>query len=308
MKEFEFIKSLRDFSRLSSPEGIGDDAALFGGKYLAAKDVLCENVHFLPSTPIDLVVGKLFTCNVSDICAMGGTAKAALIGVACPHEGMLPSISESVLKYATFYGIDIIGGDTSKSGGGLFLSMTVLGEKGKNLLLRHGAGVGDIIYLSRQVGLAKLSLEKELGLNSLNIDKHYHYRLEAETAVGEFLGGFDGITCACDISDGLGRDLSNIAGESGLKAVIDISGLDLSYLKTFGVNAEKYFISSGEEFALIFGVKKSHEKEFEKSFEKALSRKPLKIGVFEKGSGCVLLSNGVSTEVSEAGFVHFDVR
>lgn len=306
MKEFEFIKSLRDFSRLFAPDGIGDDAAFFGGKYLVAKDVLCENVHFLSSTPIDLVVGKLFTCNVSDICAMGGTAKAALIGVACPNEEMLPSISESILKYAAFYGVDIIGGDTSKSGGGLFLSMTVLGEKGKNLLLRSGAGAGDIIYLSRPVGLAKLSLEKELGLNSLNIDKYYHYEQKAERSAGEFLGGFDGITCACDISDGLGRDLANIAKESGLKAVIDISAVDLDYLKNYGVDAEKYFISSGEEFALLFGVEKSREAQFEKSFEKALSCKPLKIGVFEVGSGCVLRSKGLSVDVSTSGFSHFE--
>lgn len=306
MKEFEFIESIRFISNLQSPEGIGDDAALFAGKYLLAKDILVENIHFLPSTPIDLVVGKLFTCNVSDICAMGGRVCSALIGVASPSEELLPKISESIIKYAAFYGIEVIGGDTSKSNSGLFLSMTVLGERGENLLTRNSAQPGDVIYLSRHVGLAKLSLEKELGAHSLNIDRYYHYNLKAELKVAEFLSEFSGITCACDVSDGLGRDLTNIACASGVKAIIDISHLDLGYLKNYGVDAEKYFLSSGEEFALLFGVKKRCCRKFEKSFEKAFVYKPLKIGEFQAGAGCFIMNDGVETDISSLGFAHFE--
>ena len=97
--------------------------------------------------------------------------------------------------------------------------------------------------------------EKELNQNSCNIDKYYHYSVNAEDKLGIYLGSLDGITSMTDISDGLGVDLNNIALSSNKKAVIEYSCLDLSYLDEYGIDNFDYFISSGEEFALVFTVK-----------------------------------------------------
>lgn len=305
MKEFEFIETLRRSFGGQGARGIGDDAALFGDKFLVAKDILVEGVHFLSSTPIDLVISKLFTSNVSDISAMGGVAKAALIGIAC-SEDKLEAISKGILKYAKAYNIKIIGGDTSKSKNGLFLSMTIIGERGVNVLTRGGASNGDIIYLSRFVGLAKLSLEKELGLNQADIDKYYHYSLSAETEVGEFLSKFSGVTSCCDISDGLGRDLAHIASESRLKALLDLGLIDFSYIRKYGVDPVDYFLSSGEEFALIFSVDQDKASLLEESFANTLGVKPVKIGKFVEGSGCFLSYENSEKNISYKGFEHFN--
>lgn len=305
MKEFEFIKTLRNSFGGVNACGIGDDAVLFGDNFLIAKDILVECIHFLPTTPIDLVIKKLFTSNISDISAMGGVAKSALIGVACSAD-KLGAISEAILKYAAFYNIKIIGGDTSKSKNGLFLSMTVIGVRGVSVLTRSGARQSDVIYLSRHSGLAKLSLEKELGLNNVGIDKYYHYSLTAETKAGKFLSEFSGVNSCCDLSDGLGRDLANIASESGLKAVLDLSSVDLGYLNEYGVDELDYFLSSGEEFALIFSVSQDRASLLEENFVNELGVKPVKIGKFVEGSGCFLACGNSEKDISDKGFQHFN--
>lgn len=305
MKEFDFINLLRRNFPGDYPASIGDDAALFGGNFLIAKDILVENIHFLPSAPLDLVIGKLFTANISDIAAMGGKPSAVLLGVAC-KEGDLEEIAAAVIEHSAYYGVKVIGGDTCASRSGLFLSATVIGEKGANILQRNGAKPGDVIYLSRSVGLAQLSLEKELGKNNLPIDKYYHYSLKAETAVGLFLGIDKRVSCCCDISDGLGRDLSGIASESGVKAVVDFKEVDLSYLDKFGVKSFDFFLSSGEEFALLFAVRGKDADIFEKDFESRFCMKPLKIGFFSEGKGCeALLADGSVKDISKMGFQHF---
>ena len=303
MKEFEFIANLQQKFG-GGITGIGDDAVLFNKNILIAKDILVEGVHFLYSTPIDFVIGKLFTCNISDIAAMGGYAESVLIGVACSKE-KLSEILYAIEKYSKIYDVTVIGGDTSLSKGDMFLSMTVIGKRGKNILTRTGAKIGDIIYLSRPVGFAKISLEKEISGIGNDDERYFHYSLRAETKVGEFLGNFRGIGACCDISDGLGRDLSSIAKSSGVKTVIEITPLHLKHLEGQCSKQEEYFLRSGEEFALVFTIDKTKQVEFETSFLQTFGKKPIEIGFCEEGQGAVLRKNGVDMDIAFMGFEHF---
>jgi thiamine-monophosphate kinase len=303
MDEFEFINKLK-----KKPEkdilSIGDDAAYAEG-LLIAKDLLVENVHFLPSTPIKFVIKKLFVSNISDICAMGGYPEYCLLGISIPSgyaymDELISSINEMTEKY----NICLIGGDTTSSLSGLFLSLTVIGKSYKDVLKRSGAKPGDLVYLSRPVGLSRLSLEKELGVREWNINPYLHYNNEPEIELGRLLGNSGMVTSCIDISDGLGRDALHIAEMSKVKIIIHEDMLDTSIFNDFDLSDKvKYAISSGEEFALMFTVNSEMKEKFSHLIYQFKDR-VREIGVVAEGSGVFLKSRNMFIDISKWGFEH----
>lgn len=306
MKEFEFISYLEK-SIVNKNKYIGDDAALIYDRLLISKDILSENVHFLSSTPLKYVIHKLFTCNISDISSMGAVAKYVLLGLALKDKSYLEQILPLIEEECKFYNVELIGGDTTSSERNVF-SLTVLGEKGANTVYRSGAESGDIIFISRPLGRCRISLEKELNKYSFNIDKYYHYQVNAENKLGEYLGSTGGITSMTDISDGLGVDLNNIALLSNKKAVIEYDRLDLSYLDEYGIDNFEYFISSGEEFALLFTVKSSLALKIQKDILDKLGIKIIPVGRIEEGSGIFVEKNGHMHKIVKGGYEHFNKK
>ena len=304
MKEFEFISHLEK-SIVNQNKYKGDDAALIYNKFLISKDILSENVHFLQSTPLKYIIHKLFTCNISDIASMGAVSKYVLLGLALKDKSYLENIIPLIEEECKFYNVELIGGDTTASEKNVF-SLTVLGEKGRNTVYRNNAENGDVIFISRPIGLCRISLEKELNKHSFDIDKYYHYQVNAENKLGEYLGSIDGITSMTDISDGLCVDLNNIVLPSNKKAVIEYYRLDLSYLDEYGINNFEYFISSGEEFALLFTVKSSFALKIQKDILDKLGINIIPVGRIEEGNGIFLEKDGYLQKISGAGYEHFN--
>ncbi len=303
MKEFDFISCLEK-SILNKNKYIGDDAACIYDKLLISKDILSENIHFLNNTPLEYIIHKLFTCNISDIASMGATAKYVLLGLALKDSAYLNNIISLIEKECSFYNVELIGGDTTSSEKNVF-SLTVIGERGKNIVYRNGAKSGDIIAISRLVGKCRISLERELNQKSFNIDKYYHYKVSAENKLGTYLGNIDGITSMTDISDGLWIDLYNIAISSNKKAIIEYENIDLSYLNEYKINNFDYFISSGEEFALIFTIKKDRFLQIKSDIFRDLGISIIPIGRIEDGNGIYLEKNGYLQQINKAGYEHF---
>lgn len=303
MKEFEFIKFLE--TEFNKDNLIGDDAALIYNNILISKDILVENIHFLKSTPLEYVVHKLFTSNISDIASMGGTAEYVFLGIASENEEVLEQIIPYVANECKNYNVILAGGDTTSSKGGLFLSLTVVGKKGENVIKRNGAKEGDVIFLSRSVGKCKISLEKELNIYDFNIDKYYHYKKNAENILGSFLSSFDFVSSMTDISDGISVDLLNIAESSNKKAVLDYNKLPLDFLKEYNVDSVDYFLSSGEEFALLFTVLESKAQFIKEYVQEKLNINIIEIGRIESGSGLFILQDNQLKKVSSCGYQHF---
>lgn len=305
MKEFEFIDRLKN--NLPKEDGvlsIGDDAAKIGN-LLVAKDILVENIHFLPSTPIDFVIHKLFASNISDICAMGGVAKYALLGLGIPENYKLEwELIDSIKNYTKQYDITLLGGDTTGSKKDLFLSLTIIGYAGKSVLLRSGAKPGDLLFVSRPLGLSRISLEKELGKNNFKqIHKYSHYMNRPEVELAKILSENNFATSCIDISDGLGRDAGHISEESNVGVIIEEENIPIHHLTNFPVNPVDYFLSSGEEFALLFTVDPESVKSFLKESSK-IGVSPICLGYITEEKGVYLKSGDLFKNISQQGYEH----
>lgn len=301
MKEFDFIKSLKNNIKSGRAEiGIGDDSAL-AGNFFIAKDIAVENTHFTKNAPIKDILFRVFTANVSDINAMGARAEYVLLGIGLPKNRYSSEELNEALKFCTaFYDVELIGGDTVSSKDILFISVTVLGQKEHPPLLRSGAKAGDAVYISRPTGLCRYYLEQELdGLAVFD-----HYRVNAETKLGKILSSSGLVNSCIDVSDGISSDIRHIAEASGVKIIIEEKALPMEKLKSKVKNTADYFLNSGEEFALLFTLPDEKSERLEKIISEKLNRNIYKIGRVENGSGVFIETNNETKPLSPSGFEH----
>ena len=287
MNEFELIQSYFDWQLNDSTiaTGIGDDAAIFninkGFQLVTSTDILSEGVHFFKDTSASDIAYKSLAVNLSDIAAMGATAKYFTLALTLPKldQVWLKDFSESLKLTSEMFKVSLIGGDTSR--GPLNISITIMGViENSKAILRSNAKVGDTIYVSGHIGDAAHCLKKILGgleptkdeLISLN---RPFPRLNLGEALKE-------IANSCiDISDGLEQDLSHILKASNVGAEIDVRNLPLSKSLLNYVNNNNDWsvpLCGGDDYELCFTVPKAHE-QLLKSISELCEVRITKIGV-----------------------------
>lgn len=141
------------------PVGIGDDAAVIrvpgNGSFLVCTDMLVEGIHFLrDKTPPAALGYKAMAVNFSDIAAMGGIPRQALVSVGWPADCSLAYVEEvyeGLYALADEYQVTIVGGDTVRAPF-LVLNVTVLGEARERAVRRSGAKTRGEIGRHRAVG------------------------------------------------------------------------------------------------------------------------------------------------------------
>ncbi|KGY08586.1 thiamine-phosphate kinase [Vibrio sinaloensis] len=244
----------------------GDDCALVqvpqGLSVAISTDTLVAGTHFLADADPALVAHKALASNISDLAAMGATPAWVSFALTMPEpdEVWLAPFCESFFSLADYFGIQLIGGDTTK--GPLSLTLTVQGlVNPEKALRRNGARVGDRIYVTGNLGDSKAGLD--VILSAQQEDKPYaseleqrHYLSSPRVLVGQALLGL--ASSAIDISDGLISDLKHILKRSNVGASIDVSTLPVSneLVQFLGSaeQAQQYALSSGEEYELCFTV------------------------------------------------------
>lgn len=319
--EFGFISGIRDKS-LNSPSvllGIGDDAAATtmtpGMALISTADMLAEGIHFDLAWSDPVCLGrKSLAVNLSDIAAMGGIPRYALLSIAIPPQlslEFMESFIEGFLDQAGNFGVSLIGGDTSSSKDRLVISVTLLGEQyPESITKRSGAVVGDIICISGTPG------DSALGLNQLRsgcrsgeaVRRHLDPvpRVELGRALAE-----RGIpTAMIDISDGLAADLGHILESSskGAKVRIDAIPLSDSFTSAVPKSSPDYYrlpIAGGEDYELLFTLHPSKLKDAEDAA--ATTGTPVSvIGEITGESGLFIVnSDGSRYDILSAGYDHF---
>jgi len=256
--------------------GIGDDAAVIkgqGGKDLiVCCDLMVEGVHFRTEwTPPGTLGRKALAVTLSDIAAMGGVPKFALVSIALPRDcssGFIDELFGGLFELAGASGVSIIGGDTSSSRDSLFIDVSVIGECGSGTAItRRGAKIGDTVYVSGSLGASALGLsllEDGFRINdSKSSDARRkavlkHLAHEPQLKLGRALGEARLASAMIDISDGLSTDLWHILDESDCGAVINAAAIPIAECVRSiaaaapGIDALRLAVDGGEEYELLF--------------------------------------------------------
>lgn len=261
--EFDFINYIKERHKLKA---IGDDCSVIPTDGLTDQlftvDLLIENVDFrLDWTTPSFLGHKALAVSLSDVAAMGGTPKFALLSLGLPASlwktSFLDEFYEGWHSLAASHGVDLVGGDISKAGE-LVIDSFVIGEapRGK-ALLRSGAKPGDLIFVSGALGGASLGLSLlESGVRPGDEIADFHreailrqLKPTPQVAIGKSLLENQLATSAIDLSDGISSDLFHICQASNVGAIVDASNLPIAKEGTL-----EMALNGGEDFELLFTV------------------------------------------------------
>ncbi|MGE5471132.1 MAG: thiamine-phosphate kinase [Bacteroidota bacterium] len=210
--------------------GPGDDCALLQpspGKQLAVTtDMLVAGTHFLPDTDPRNLGWKALAVNLSDLAAMGARPRWVTLAGALPaaDEAWIARFAEGFFACASEYGVEVVGGDTTR--GPLNFCITALGEvEPGQALRRDGAQVGDQVWVSGRPGLASLGLAQLQGKIELpepwpRLCIAALEKPRPRIALGQALLGV--ASAAIDVSDGLLADLGHICERSNCAAAVKL--------------------------------------------------------------------------------------
>lgn len=248
--------------------GIGDDAAMWrptpATRSLITTDSLLDGVHFrLDWTTWADLGHKALAVNLSDIAAMGGRPRIAVVSLGLtgrePVAGVLDCY-RGMGGLAARHGVAVVGGDVVASPDRLGLHVTVVGETWPEMdgrvLSRAGARAGDQIAVGGQLGLAAAGVEA-LRSGDRNAAAApwlaAHARPEPALALGRVLLEA-GATAAMDLSDGLYGDITKICASSGVSARVLLDRLPVPQplRQHFPGTWLDLATRGGEDYCLVF--------------------------------------------------------
>ena len=314
--EFDLIQQYFSRPVVSAHLGVGDDAALLQpalGHWLAVStDTLVCGVHFLPDADAMGLGWKALAVNLSDLAAMGATPRWTTLALTLPtvDHTWLAGFVEGFYQCAQQYGIELVGGDTTR--GPLNIGVTVMGEVPVGAALRRdGAQCGDTVWVSGELGDAALALAALQGKLALSqIDQAALFaRLHTPTprlALGQALRGI--ATSAIDVSDGLLADLGHILQRSGMGATLNLPCIpmsDIAHTLMGQALVTTAMMTGGDDYELCFTAPPNASAAIN-AIGIQLGLKLTAIGRIEAGSTLqVLDQHDQAMTLSKMGYAHF---
>jgi thiamine-monophosphate kinase len=297
------VKTLRDLGefgwidearKLCGPK-IGDDAAVLPGEdkdLLVTTDMILEGQHFRLKDATAFEIGwKAMAVNISDIAAMAGTPKSAVISLGAPaaaKERFLRDIYRGLLAAAKRFGVEIVGGDTNSSKKWV-LAVTLFGtaEKGR-AVRRSGARPGDWVFVTGRLG------------GSYASGKHLNFVPRVREA--QWLAKHFKLHAMMDLSDGLASDIRRIVSQSRVGAVLNERAIPVSP----GARSVSQALSEGEDFELLFTLPGAEGARLARKAAPRGFPKFTHVGWIVKGPRVEWLrKNGRLEVLSARGFDHF---
>ena len=299
--------------------GIGDDAAAWHSNataQLVTVDSFIQDVHFsLAVSSWEEVGWKALAINLSDIAAMGGVPRYAVVSLALPETTEVEDITvlyQGMIELAEQTGVVIVGGDTS-SAAQLMINITVLGnvqDEKENILTRSGARAGDKIAVTGYLGAASAGWEilrkkPRIKAKAIATLKEAFLHPFPRIAEGQLLLK-QGIRTAIDISDGLCSDLGHICRASRLGACIEVDRIPVhpEVRANFSNKALELALSGGEDYELLFTGRAEVVNRV-----RGLTPCPITIigemTTDKRGQVTLIDSRGNPFEISKGGWEHF---
>ncbi len=304
--EFEFIEKLKKRSAFSR---IGDDCAVLpkddAEDLVVTADLLVEGIDFRQRWASANDVGhKALAVSLSDIAAMGGRPLWALVSIAIPKSLWVADYAEAFYEgyvaLAQRFGVEVAGGDISRSDGGFVVDSVVAGAvPRRSAILRSGARAGDRIWVSGDLGGAAAALEAfESGAKDHPAASRL-LRPNPRVELGRSLLESGVVTSMIDISDGLSGDLMHICRASGVGAEIESGAIPIDPRIEDSDHAFRYALNGGEDFELLLTSTATHDLS-------EISRNLKPIGTVTASLEVIeLVSNNTRTRIVPRSFRHF---
>ena len=321
VNEFELIA--RFFSRPPRARSVhlaaGDDAALLaptpGCELAVSVDMLVGGRHFFVDVDPEKLGHKTLAVNLSDMAAMGATPKWALLAGALPDNdaAWLAGFARGFYALADAYGVDLVGGDTTR--GPLNLCVTIMGELPEGqALMRSGARSGDDVYVSGTLGDAALAVAALTGRATLDADALATARARLEMPVPRIELGIAlrGVaTAALDVSDGLVGDLAHILERSRVGATVELPAVPRSpVLARMLAGAGRGLaldcvLAGGDDYELCFTAPRAAAGDVA-AIARSVGLPLARIGAITDGPGLVVLDEaGAPLSVLPRAYDHF---
>jgi thiamine-monophosphate kinase len=327
--EFGFIRKISRGCLIRSDgvvKAIGDDAAAFatnpGELSLVTTDLLVERVHFLRDAITGFDLGyKALAVNLSDIAAMGGTAKEAFVSIAIPSDctlAYLEDIYAGMKDLAQKFEVNILGGDTTGSKIDLIINIAVYGiVPEKELLTRDAAKPGDIVFSTGFLGDSKAGLHLILNDIAANTEAlrmllRAHLIPEPHLKEGRFLAHRPGVHAAIDTSDGLSSDLGHITEQSHVGSRLYAEKIPISenlnkFCAQFGFDPVEYALAGGEDYTLVCTLAPDKAEAIANAFQVEFQRPLFEIGEITDTEHQIelVLPDGNIKNITPTGWNHF---
>ena len=332
--EFDFIDALRQRAGAgghSLVAGIGDDAAVVrstaGKETVITADLLVEDIDFRRTTTPPYLLGhKALAVSLSDIAAMGARPLWSMVSIGVPEDvwetDFVERLYDGLLDLANRYGVQLIGGDTSRTNERVVIDSIVSGECAAGMaVMRAGARPGDQVFVTGSLGAAAAGLrliERGAHLAEQNLadddsQKLDHVLLrqlrpEPRVGWGIVLGEERLATSMIDLSDGLSSDLNRLCTASSVGALIDSALLPVDDRVTElcgrrALDPLQLALHGGEDFELLFTVNPANVARLPKRVDGVEIKR---IGEITDSRDGVRVSEGTRVwELKPGGWVHF---
>jgi thiamine-monophosphate kinase len=310
--EHAWLATLPRRLRRASPEagiviGPGDDAAVVrvrAGRLLLTTDALIEGVHFRTGWLSPRALGRrAFSVNASDVAAMGGRPRWALLAAAIPPATPVRELDAVLAGFAAAArrdGAQVVGGNIA-AGRHLALTAALVGEARGRVVTRAGARAGDGLWVTGTLGACGLAVRRLAAGHAGQLPD-----APSRVRAGERLAAV--ASAMIDVSDGLAQDLGHLCRASGVGAVVDLSCLPVAPAcrRALGPAAARFALTAGEDYELLFAVPRVREAALARLAPR-LGCRITRIGRMTKGSPWISLVAGTQPRrpPPRGGFDHF---
>ena len=314
MNEFKLIEYIRKkFARQSGSKnivlGIGDDCSIIrppnGFQQVTTVDSLVEGNHFSLKYFSPKEIGrKALRVNLSDLASMGASPPYyAWLVFTIPKsvtDSTIKAILDGVAEDCRRYGVTVAGGNLTSSDQ-FSIHVTLTGwVRPRRALSRSGAKVGDLIYVTGNVGLSSVAYRQfKAGRKPDGFCLKRWANPQPKLHIGRFLLDKKAATACIDISDGIFQDLGHLTSSSSAGAILEWNRIPIAP-KLKRMEPTPHTIGFGEDYELLFTVPPAKEK-----LLAPIKKEVTRIGQIVNKGFKLLDKNGNKMDLTNIGYSHF---
>jgi len=297
--------------------GFGDDVSavqLSDGKVAVLKtDMFVGSTDLPPGMTMRQAAWKAVVANVSDLAAKGVKPMAGLVALGLPrslNRTDIQEIAKGLSEAAKNYGFPLVGGDTNESGDlTITIALFAIAER-KQLILRTGAKIRDVVAVTGEFGSTSAGLRSVLNYRvprrKLSTGLYNAlYRPRARLDLGLRLAASRAVTSSIDSSDGLAWSLHQLSELSRVGILIDdipVSRSARDFAKRHHLQANDLALYGGEEYELVVTIP---PEKFSRAYRAAKGNLTTIGFVTDRFRGVRMKVDGGIVRVKKRGWEHF---